>query len=88
MERHGQFINAKPGLGSSGQSVIYTTDGTIIWTSTGRVYSPNGNIKLQAQLRVIFEPFEPKDDARTYFGVDGTEDSDAETVASLAFDVA
>ena len=68
--------------------MIYTTEGTIIWTNTGRVYSPNGHPKLQAQLRVIFEPFEPEDDARTCFGVDGVEESDTETVASLDFDVA
>ena len=43
---------------------------------------------MQAQLRVIFEAFEPEDDARTYFGVDGVEESDTETVASLDFDVA
>ena len=87
-ERHKHFINANAGLGSSGQSVIYTKEGTILWTNTGRVYSPNGHPELQAQLRVIFGPFEPKDVAKSYFEVDGEEESDAETVASLDFDVA
>ena len=89
-ERHKRVINANAGLGSIGQSVIYTKGGggTIIWTNTGRVCSPNGDPELQAQLRVIFEPFDAQDVAKTSFGIDAEEESGTETVASLDFDVA
>ena len=78
------YVNAYAGLGSPGQSVVYLyTPGTILWTNTGRVYSPNGNIPLQAQLRVIFEPFEAREEARTAFNIEGEEDS---SIEDLDFD--
>ena len=77
---HMKYVNAFAGLGTPGQSVIYlnTVPGTILWTNLGRIYSPNGRPPLQAQLRVIFEPFQPREEARTVFNMDGEEDSSAE----------
>ena len=78
------YVNAYAGLGTPGQSVVYlNTPGTILWTNTGRVYSPNGKQPLQAQLRVIFEPFEAREEARTAFNIEGEEDS---SIEDLDFD--
>ena len=85
--KHAYYINAYAGTGTAGQSVVHMYDhGTILWTSARRVYSPNAKPPLQAQLRVIFEPFDARKEARRTFDVEGDEESDGHTVESLDFD--
>ena len=43
--------------GSGGQAVVKTGKGTLLWMSTGRVYSPNASGDMCQLLCVVFPPF-------------------------------
>lgn len=56
--QHAQYGNCDAGAGSMGQAVVKTGGiGTILWMSTGRVYSPNATAHLEQLLRIAFPPF-------------------------------
>ena len=53
------YANCDAGPGSQGQAVVKTRGrGTVLWMSTGRVYSPNARGGLDQLLRVVFTPFD------------------------------
>ena len=63
--------------------MVHAEGGTILWMSTGRVYAPNADTKLRANLRVILEPFCPLETARSSFWVGAEEDSGEEATESV-----
>ena len=63
------YINSKAGPGSSGQAVVYSNDGTIIWIpSSKRLYSPNASGDLIKRLAVFFSPLQTEAEGKHWLG--------------------
>ena len=60
-------VNASPGIGSTGQEVVKSVFGTVMWmTTTHRAYVPSQDGELIRRLRVVFPPWNPVHDAKSH----------------------